>query len=323
MNRNKNNQKFQYPIFYDIGGRGGLHRSLHKFPLFFKYLSFEPDKAEALNLKKKFKKNKNFESFVYNFALDKKKIIKKFYIYSSKPNSSLLKINKKLINRNKKIKISKTLKIHCYSIDHLIKFKKFDIPNFISIDTEGSELNILKGTKQNLNQIIGVRCESSLQKNYQGGSTFNEINLFLERYGFSLIRVETCNAGFTGFTTDMNRFSINPFDAKPNMADFIYYNKKYLDILIKKKDKLSNSKTFFFILWTIYNGCGYIGLEYLSKVNKSFFQFLRSNSKFKNIFFMVLISYLKIKRSKFNRKQNYKKIFNQITGENLKTSINI
>ena len=33
---------------------------------------------------------------------------------------------------------------------------------------------------------------------------------------------------------------------------------------------------------------------------------------------MVLISYLKIKRSKFNRKQNYKKIFNQITGENLK-----
>ena len=134
-----------------------------------------------------------------------------------------MKIKKKLINRNKKIKISKNLKIHCYSIDHLIKFKKFDIPNFISIDTEGSELNILKGTKQNLNQIIGVRCESSLQKNYQGGSTFNEINLFLERYGFLLIRVETCNAGLPALQ-QMNRFSINP-DAKPNMADFIYYNK--------------------------------------------------------------------------------------------------
>ena len=145
---NKNIQKDKYPIFYDIGGRGGLHRSFYKFPLFFRYISFEPDKAEALNLKKKFKKNKNFESFVYDFALDKKNILKKFYIYSSKPNSSLLKINKKLINRNKKIKIFKTLKINCYSIDYLIETKKFDIPNFISIDTEGSELNILRGTKK-------------------------------------------------------------------------------------------------------------------------------------------------------------------------------
>ena len=85
-----------------------VYRSFYKFPLFFKYLSFEPDKVEAVKLKKKFRKIKNFESFVYDFALDKKNIIKKFYIYSSKPNSSLLKINKKSINRNKKIKISKT-----------------------------------------------------------------------------------------------------------------------------------------------------------------------------------------------------------------------
>ena len=79
----------------------------------------------------------------------------------------------------------------------------------------------------------------------------------------------------------------------------------------------------FFILWTIYNGCGYIGLEYLSKVNKSFFQFLRSDTKIKNIFFMVLISYLKIKRSNYNKKYDYKKTFNQITGKILKISINI
>ena len=76
MNRNKNNQNSNTPYFM-ILEVGVVYRSLHKFPLFFKYLSFEPDKAEALNLKKKFKKNKNFES-LFIILLDKKNVIKIF-----------------------------------------------------------------------------------------------------------------------------------------------------------------------------------------------------------------------------------------------------
>ena len=59
-----------------------------------------------------------------------------------------------------------TLNYQMY-LSHLIKFKKFDVPNFISIDTEGSELNILKGKSllKRVNTFLSMKIDFENAKN--------------------------------------------------------------------------------------------------------------------------------------------------------------
>lgn len=61
--------------------------------------------------------------------------------------------------------------------------------NFISMDVQGYELEVLKGAKNSLNSIDYVYCEVNRDEVYENNALIEEIDLYLSQFGFT--RVET------------------------------------------------------------------------------------------------------------------------------------
>ena len=81
---------------------------------------------------------------------------------------------------------------------------RFQQPNFIKIDTEGSELDILKGSKNTLLNVFGLEVECSFYQLRVGQPLFEEVRSYLKSLDFvfidfvSMIRWEKDNFGFSG-----------------------------------------------------------------------------------------------------------------------------
>jgi len=120
-------------IYYDIGAHVGYYTLLFsKFGE--KVYSFEPEKTNFEFLIKHIKLNKLNNVFAFNFA-----------IYSHK-KTLFFEVNED--RTEGKISEKGNLKIKAYSLDYLCFEKKLDLPDFIKIDVEGAEFEVLKGAKK-------------------------------------------------------------------------------------------------------------------------------------------------------------------------------
>lgn len=72
---------------------------------------------------------------------------------------------------------------------------EFDNFNFLNIDVQGYELEVLKGAKNTLNKIDYIYTEINREEVYENAPHVDELDLFLTPYGF--VRVETDWAGYT------------------------------------------------------------------------------------------------------------------------------
>ena len=183
-------------IFFDVGAHKGetINFILKHFNVNKTY-AFEPLESNLIKLKKNTKKNKFKGKHIeyFNFALGKKKEIK--YIkemnesssstfnhinqeskYFKRKNLLLNLTNKKSFYLEKKVLIEKAK-------DIVIKYQINKI-DFLKIDTEGYELNVLNGFEEQLCNINVILFEHHydlmIKKNY----TFRDINNFLNKNGF-------------------------------------------------------------------------------------------------------------------------------------------
>ena len=69
--------------------------------------------------------------------------------------------------------------------------------NFLSMDTQGSELLILKGAEKTLAHIDYIYLEVSTEELYKGAPLFGEIDLFLRNKGYTIreLTVTNCHWG--------------------------------------------------------------------------------------------------------------------------------
>ena len=199
------------PIIFDVGANDG--QSIERFSSIFPKStvhSFEPIKEcyeKIFNIYNK----KNI--IINNFALGEKDCERIFYINKNSYTSSFFKINKKYaelvnydhINKSEKKKI-KTLDGYV----NLHKIKKIDI---LKIDTQGYELNILKGGKKSLkNKIKFIELELTLADYYKKKINFYEIDKVLTKNNFILC--------------DMANFSYNK-NKQLTWFDLLYLKKKF------------------------------------------------------------------------------------------------
>ena len=182
-------------IIFDVGGHNG--ESIFFFNKnfnFSKIYTFEPLKKNFLRLKDKTKKIA--EKIIYlNCALGEKKenrTIKEMIETSSSTfndiNAESKYFKKKRfllgVKENKKMYIEKKVSID-KAINIINKFK-IDKIDLLKIDTEGYELNVIKGFESNINIVKVVIFEHHydlmISKNY----TYSDINSYLINKGFQL-----------------------------------------------------------------------------------------------------------------------------------------
>ena len=97
------------------------------------------------------------------------------------------------------------------------KLRPFD---FIKLDCEGAELDVLKGTGDRLDSILGVSVEALYQEWRVGQPTFRDIDKFLSEAGFKLHN--TTNYHILKTHTRMKGRSVSGSDGQLMWGQFIY-----------------------------------------------------------------------------------------------------
>lgn len=128
------------------------------------------------------KVNPKVIGFDLDGALYSKKTILPFY-FTERGGASIYKPNFPFVNQfpNSGFKITRIEYFKTDTLDNQVKDA-----DFIKIDTEGSELEILKGGKELLRKVSGIEVEVSFNPMYEGQPLFSEIDAFLREQGFQL-----------------------------------------------------------------------------------------------------------------------------------------
>jgi FkbM family methyltransferase len=178
-------------VLVDIGARTGLEDVLKTLDsvLPLQVVGFEPEPDEFERLQKEKPQNVT----LLNTALSNNKGEKSFYITKEAGLSSIYKPNYELLKEIEtdesfeKYSIAKELLIHTDTLDNQLKLSNICHADFIKIDTEGSEVDILVGAQATLkNTVFGVESEISFVEMREKQLTFSDLHEYLSGLGFHL-----------------------------------------------------------------------------------------------------------------------------------------
>ena len=185
--------------FLDIGASGGIPKRWEFVEKFLIKILVEPDEKSSKELINK-----------GNFIIDKvlfsepNKIID-FYHTQKQTCSSLLKPNFDYLRRFSEVerfKIHNNLKFKTSTLD--LELQDRFRPDFMKIDTEGSELIILDGSQNTLKNLLGLEIEVSFFNLRENQPVYQDVINYLSKYNFefidflSMIRWERDKFRFTG-----------------------------------------------------------------------------------------------------------------------------
>lgn len=187
---------------HHVGARGGLHTFPHRaYEADFDVTLFEAD-AACIKQIEQFAVQSQASTRVLPTALGRKSGTQPFYITRSPYGSSLYRpaqldhefyahgngvdgvvSENTAIRRVAEIEV-KTLDSMCIGSD-----PSCSPPDFISLDTQGSELDILIGGELTLTaHTLAVVSEVEFRQLYEGQPLFSDVQTYLERLGFTFVR---------------------------------------------------------------------------------------------------------------------------------------
>lgn len=169
----------------DVGGRGGLSGDWDlQAPGAAGYL-FEPDPEEAERLRK--------------FPVDNVKVIEAALFNEDGPQrlritrlagcSSLLVPRSDFLSKFSTgpiFDVVKEVDVECRRYDSLFGEGLVSQPDFIKIDVQGVELQVLQGFGDLLHNVVGVELEAHFYEIYEGQTLLGGIVSFMEEYGLML-----------------------------------------------------------------------------------------------------------------------------------------
>jgi FkbM family methyltransferase len=163
-------------LIFDVGSNQG-DKAFVFSKIGQKIILFEPDKICRDFLENRFKNFKNI--LIEKIALTGRKAEKKSFI-TVENNSSYNSLNLKRINflKNNFKYLLKRIYIKTKSINFYIK--KYGIPDFLKIDTQGSELDILAGAESIIDKVDIVYLECPIINYNIGAPSIGEYIAYMK-----------------------------------------------------------------------------------------------------------------------------------------------
>lgn len=188
-------------ILVDIGARWGVQRPWNNFAEeCLRYFGFDADAEECERLNRA---NKHDRSVVYlPAAISDKESDTTLYLTAEEGCSSVYEPNYQILDRylfRENWCVKKEIKVRTTTLNDIFLVNRID-PDFIKIDTQGAELNILKGAGAYLDSVIGLEMEVEFLDIYKDQPLFSDIDSFVRKQGFELFDLNRywatrCNMG--------------------------------------------------------------------------------------------------------------------------------
>ena len=171
----------------DVGSAGGLHKRWRPFQPVLSAVLFEPREGGLVS-----GSLGRGQSRTYPVALGDKAGEVDLYITQLANMSSFLKPDAEVFGRYRKkgadAKVVATEKVPVDRFDTLAKADGIR-PDVLKVDTQGSEMLVLKGAEQSLASALVAEIEVSFFRRYAGQPVFAEIETWMNERGFELIEL--------------------------------------------------------------------------------------------------------------------------------------
>jgi len=174
-------------VVVDIGARGGFEQHWSFYGDQVKFVGFEadPEECERLN-----QQASNSRSRLFPVALHQDRGKKTFYVTAYPSSSGFYPVDMKQVQRfpdKVNLAVVKTLEMDTVDFDSFASENHIDYVDFMKLDTEGSELDILKGAIRFLKKsVMGLSVEIEFQQWHQEQPVFSDVDSFLRPLGFRL-----------------------------------------------------------------------------------------------------------------------------------------
>ena len=208
------NKGLKIDVIYDIGAfRGEWSNFLNRTSLKNKnFYLFEANKENEKYLEKL--------NFKYFFAIlsDTNKDVN-FYSRVSTGDSYLVE-QTNLYKENIKSVVKKTI-----TLDEIVKKKNLPLPDFLKIDTQGSELDILKGSQKSISKCSLIYLECPIIEYNLGAPNLNDYIKYLNSINF--VPYDLCEV----HKIDNILIQIDILFIKKSTLNEFYSDKKILNFL--------------------------------------------------------------------------------------------
>lgn len=170
----------------DVGARGGIQNHWKPYRSLIELDAFEPD-AVACALQQQAKRpNENW----YPVALGPESGTAKLHVLKKPSSSSLLPPNPKVMSvysHSGYGELNKIVELPTLTLADFFKQHRRPTPNLIKLDTQGTELSILKSmAPENWSNLLALQSEVEFVEAYLGQPLFHDVDAYMRAQGFIL-----------------------------------------------------------------------------------------------------------------------------------------
>jgi FkbM family methyltransferase len=174
-------------IYVDCGARRGRLPAQFRFLRLVRYVGFEAESAECARLAAFAKAGHTYIPAILGRARERRT----FNVTSSAACSSLLKPDHAFLapfgELSREFHVDRQLDVETVTLDECLPAHGIESADFLKLDTQGSELDILRGADRMLRgHVVGVQVEVEFAPIYVGQPLFADIDVFLRGHGFVL-----------------------------------------------------------------------------------------------------------------------------------------
>lgn len=186
--------KDQPLVLIDVGAAGGIQEKWKCLEPFLHVISFEPDKRSpvSLSLKSGEYTEKHSATTFLSVGLHNKKSRIPLYLTRVKTDSSILEPNFSFLKRfphSDRFEVIGREMMDVDTLDNQLDEHKIIDVDFIKVDTQGSELFVLEGSKHALRLAFGVEIEVEFSPIYLNQPLFADVDILMRSYGFQLFDI--------------------------------------------------------------------------------------------------------------------------------------
>jgi FkbM family methyltransferase len=210
-------------VIADVGCRWGFADTWEQLGDRCRAIGFEPDDDECERLRNHYH-DRPWVEIVAN-ALGREAGTATLHITSDPACSSLYSPLDDVVDRHPRLEMQRLADrqhIELITLDEWCERRGLDRIDLVKLDTQGSELDVLRGATRILERVLVVQTEVEFNRMYEGQPLFGDIDRFLRDRGFVLWHLEnlshhrqrgarsTLRLGTEFFDWDVVQFSRRP-----------------------------------------------------------------------------------------------------------------